>query len=128
VTLPASKFEAQLSSAGGHQSLPEMKAMFEYFNETQVFDGLTERVRAYMRTYDLDLDDISVLLQSEPQHIADWLIGAAPRPQSVHTLLFSNGRPSGGGAALGGSKNQPVNVPLRFSAPSKQFPCCAELG
>ena len=65
--------------------------MFEYFNETQVFDGLTERVRAYMRTYDLDLDDVAVLLHSEPQHIADWLIGAAPRPQSVHTLLFSLG-------------------------------------
>jgi len=70
-----------------------MKALFEFFNETLVFDGLTERVRAYMRTYDLDLDDIAVLLHSEPQHIADWLMGAAPRPQSVHTLLFSLGTP-----------------------------------
>ncbi len=63
--------------------------MFEYFNETRAFDGLTERVRAYMRTYHLNLDDIAVLLHSEPEHIADWLIGAAPRPQSAHTLLFS---------------------------------------
>ena len=75
--------------------------MFEYFNETQVFDGLTERVRAYMRTYDLDLDDIAVLLHSEPQHIADWLMGAAPRPQSVHTLLFSLGTPPNARRELG---------------------------
>ena len=33
--------------------------MFEYSSETKVFDGLTERVRAYMRTYHLDLDDIA---------------------------------------------------------------------
>ena len=39
-----------------------------------------------MRTYHLDLDDIAVLLRSKPQHIADWLIGAAPRPQSAHTI------------------------------------------
>jgi hypothetical protein len=102
--------------------------MFEYFNETQVFDGLTERVRIYMRTYDLDLRGIAVLLHSEPQHIADWLIGAAPRPQSVHTLLFSNRRSKRSRTALGGSSNHPVNVPLRFSAPSKRFPCCAEPG
>jgi hypothetical protein len=70
-----------------------MKAMFEYCTETKVLDGLTERVRAYMRTYHLDLEDIAVLLNSEPQHIANWLIGAAPRPQSVHTLLFSHGTP-----------------------------------
>lgn len=75
--------------------------MFEYFNETQVFDGLTERVRAYMRTYHLDLDDIAVLLRSEPQQIADWLIGAAPRPQSVHTLLFSLGTPPNARRELG---------------------------
>ncbi len=65
----------------------------EHFNEAQVSDGLRERVRAFMRTYRFNLDDIAVLLCSERQNIADWFIGASPPPESVHTLLFSLGTP-----------------------------------
>lgn len=73
----------------------------EHFNEAQVSDGLRERVRAYMRTYRFNLDDIAVLLRSERQDIADWFIGASPPPESVHTLLFSLGTPPNARAARG---------------------------
>ena len=64
-----------------------------YCNEVRRSDGLSERVQAYMRAYQFNLDDIAALLHSDPQLIADWFIGAAPRPERVHTLLFSAGTP-----------------------------------
>jgi len=83
------------------------KALLEHFNEAQVSDGLRERVRAYMQTYRLDLDDIAVLLRSEPRHVADWFIGASPPPESVHTLLFSLGTPPNAQPARG-SQQRPA--------------------
>jgi hypothetical protein len=99
--MPIDRFGLRQSFAGARsprlvcdQSFPgRNKALLEHFNETQVSDGLRERVRAYMQTYRLDLDDIAVLLRSDRQHIAAWFIGASPPPESVHTLLFSLGTP-----------------------------------
>jgi hypothetical protein len=52
-------------------------------------EGLKERVRAFMRTYQIDLEQFSNLLGAERGLVSSWLVGAAPAPQNIHSLLFA---------------------------------------
>lgn len=61
---------------------------FEHYNDSHS-EGLKERVRAFMRTYQINLEQFSDLVGAERARIASWLIGAAPAPQNIHSLLFS---------------------------------------
>ncbi len=61
---------------------------FEHYNDSHS-EGLKERVRGFMRTYQINLEQFSDLLGAERARVASWLIGAAPAPQNIHSLLFS---------------------------------------
>jgi hypothetical protein len=61
---------------------------FEHCNDSHS-EGLKERVRAFMRTYQINLEQFSDMLGTERARVANWLVGAAPAPQNIHSLLFS---------------------------------------
>jgi hypothetical protein len=61
---------------------------FEHYNDSHS-EGLKERVRAFMLTYQINLEQFSDLLGTERARVANWLIGAAPAPQNIHSLLFA---------------------------------------
>ncbi len=53
---------------------------FEHCNDSHS-EGLKERVRGFMRTYQINLEQFSDLLGAERARVASWLVGAAPAPQ-----------------------------------------------
>ncbi len=61
----------------------------ERFDEAKASDGLKDRVRAFMRTYHLTLEQVAEFAGTEPHRLANWFAGCAPAPKNLHTLLFS---------------------------------------
>ncbi len=49
--------------------------------------NLEERLRAFMRTHHLSLEELAELLRTPSQTIVHWFEGVATPPGCVHTLL-----------------------------------------
>jgi hypothetical protein len=50
-------------------------------------DGLAERLRSFMRTHDLSLEDLAGILRIEPRTLDHWLNGGEAPPACLLALM-----------------------------------------